>query len=338
MDWSYIAKAVKNAQTLDTEQRRDFLLHIDEDAPDMAAEIRRHVINAGRANSFMLTSVGQYMLAETSQYVAGDIIGNWKIDGLIGSGGMGDVYKATRADGLYDQIVALKIMKGTDTSRRQRFDQERQQLATLKHAGIANIIDGGATADNNPFLVMGYVEGVNILDYAEQSNLSLKESLLAFNEICDAVSHAHSHLILHRDLKSDNILVDESGHVKLIDLGIAKLLTDKNETYAPFSLEAASPEQLNGRPLSVQSDIFSLGLLLHQLLTGLPAERQPEGDVDIKADALNPDLQAILGKCLTLAPESRYESVSALQADITCLLYTSPSPRDKRQSRMPSSA
>lgn len=324
MDWSYIAKAVKNAQTLDTDQRRDFLLHIDKGAPDMAAEIRRHVMNAHKADSFMLTSIGQYMPQEKPQYEAGDIVGLWKIDSLIGSGGMGDVYKATRADGLYDQMVALKIMRGTDAARRQRFDQERQQLATLKHSGIARIIDGGVTANDRPFLVMEYVEGQPILGYAEHRGLNPKDLLLAFCDICNAVSHAHSQLILHRDLKSDNILVDETGQVKLIDLGIAKILTDETEAYAPFSLEAAAPEQLNGQPLSVQSDIFSLGLLLHQLLTNLPAERLAKGDVDIKSDKLNTDLQAILRKCLTLAPDARYESVSALQADITAYITHHP--------------
>ena len=324
MDWRYITQAVNNAQTLDADQLRNFLTTLDETTPEMAAEIRRHAMNANLENAFMLTSIGQYLPPDTPQYKAGEIIGPWKLGTLIGSGGMGDVYTATRADGLYDQIVAIKIMKGQGAIRRQRFDEERQQLARLNHPSIAKIMDGGVSPNDSPYLVMEYAAGQPILDYADAKTLDKKARLRAFCEICHAVAHAHSRLILHRDLKSENILVDDTGQVKLVDLGIARLLTDETETYVPFSLNSASPEQLNGEALSVQSDIFSLGLLLHELLTGTAAERQFAGDVDIKSSTLSPDMQAILEKCLKLNPEMRYESVSELQADVTAHLTHHP--------------
>jgi len=204
----------------------------------------------------------------------GKNFGNYKIAHEIGAGGMGAVFLATRTDGEFTQRVAVKLIKrgiNSDIVRR-RFYRERQILASLEHPNIARLIDGGTTADGLPFLVMEYVEGVPITDYAAKNNLTLTERLDLFREVCAAVSYAHRNLVVHRDLKPSNILVAKDGTPKLLDFGIAKILNDErtNETQTHtfvFTPEYASPEQLRGEVLTTSTDIYSLGAILYELLT-----------------------------------------------------------------------
>lgn len=202
-------------------------------------------------------------------------IGNYKIIGELGKGGMGVVYLAERADGEFEQKVALKLIKrGMDSDAvLRRFINERQILASLEHPNIAHLIDGGTTSDGVPFFVMEYVEGETITQYAEVKNLSLEERLNLFRQICAAVSFAHQNLVIHRDLKPSNILITKDGKVKLLDFGIAKLLkveTDDAVTATQmhvFTPEYASPEQVRGEKLTTSTDIYSLGVILYELLT-----------------------------------------------------------------------
>lgn len=205
----------------------------------------------------------------------GDRVGPYEILSELGTGGMGVVFLARRADGAFDQTVALKLIKrGMDSDAiLKRFVNERQILATLEHPNIAHLIDGGTTDDGLPYFVMEYVEGESIIDYAKLHNLSLSHRLDLFREVCSAVSFAHQNLVIHRDLKPSNILITKDGKVKLLDFGIAKLLKTDDELQTAtqnfvFTPEYASPEQVRGEQLTTATDIYSLGVTLYELLAG----------------------------------------------------------------------
>ena len=154
----------------------------------------------------------------------GETLGHYKIVRLLGKGGMGEVYQAKRADGLYEQTVAIKVMQGLSPSRAALFDVEWQRLALMNHPGIARIIDGGTSADGRLFMAMEFIDGQAITEYIAHNNLSLKSRLVMFLHLCNAVEHAHSQLVLHRDIKAQNVLVNQQGKPCLIDFGIIKLL------------------------------------------------------------------------------------------------------------------
>src|SRR5882672_8090685 len=191
---------------------------------------------------------------------------------------MGEVYRAVRADGQYTKEVAVKLVRGGFDSAfvQERFRNERQILASLDHSNIARLLDGGSTEDGVPYLVMELIEGTRIDEYCEQHRLSVNERLQLFLQVCDAVQFAHQHLIIHRDLKPGNILVTEEGVPKLLDFGIAKILEVQPEgqgesTMTLFRLltpQYASPEQVKGEPITTASDVYSLGVVLYELLTG----------------------------------------------------------------------
>ncbi len=205
----------------------------------------------------------------------GQRIGPYKILREIGHGGMGTVFLAVRADDQYRQEVAVKIVnKGMDTDTiLRRFVMERQILANLEHPNIARLLDGGTTDDGLPYFVMEHVEGETIIHYCDQHRLHTLERLQLFRHVCSAVQFAHQNLIVHRDLKPSNIIVTADGTPKLLDFGIAKLLgSDLPEATATvgrlLTPEYASPEQLRGLPMTTTSDVYSLGVVLYELLTG----------------------------------------------------------------------
>lgn len=204
-------------------------------------------------------------------------IGQYRVENAIASGGMGTVYRAVREDGEYEQHVALKVIKpgmATDDILR-RFKQERQTLARLNHPNIARILDGGATEEGGPYLVMEYVDGAPLHSYCRDNNHSLEKRLDIFTDVCEAVHYAHRNLIVHRDIKPGNILVNRDGQVKLLDFGIAKLLdgddasmTTTDASQRLMTPQYASPEQLTGGDITTVSDVYSLGVVLYELLTG----------------------------------------------------------------------
>ncbi len=288
---------------------------------------------------------------------AGSVIGPYRLERMIGEGGMGQVWLAGRADGLYQRRVALKLLRPglADTNLRLRFTRERQILARLAHPNIARLLDAGV-ADNVPYLALEYVEGEPITDYCKRHATPVEARLRMFQQICDAVSHAHANLIVHRDLKPSNILVTPAGEVRLLDFGIAKLL----DTEAPvieqtrtgmraFTLHYAAPEQIRGEPVTTMTDVYSLGVVLYELLTDAkpyrlkrntdaeweeailavdplrPSQtilRRSEGETRDPAAArrlaryLSGDLDNIVLKALAKRPEHRYPSVEAVAQDI----------------------
>lgn len=211
--------------------------------------------------------------------VPGMLLGKYKVGDEIGRGGMSVVYKAHRVDGQFDHTVAIKLLKrGMDTDQLVlRFKTERQILAGLQHANIANLLDGGATPDGRPYLVMEYVEGMRITDYCDHHKLDISRRLALFKKVGEAVGFAHRNLIVHRDLKPSNILVTSSGEVKLLDFGIAKVLTeDVDETVLALTMmgsrvmtpDYAAPEQIYGEPITTATDVYAMGVLLYELLCG----------------------------------------------------------------------
>jgi eukaryotic-like serine/threonine-protein kinase len=210
-------------------------------------------------------------------------IGSWQIVAWIGAGGMGEVYRAVRADEQYQMQVALKQLRlGPDSSFViSRFKNERQILASLEHPNIARLLDGGTTEDGLPYFVMELIEGQPIDEFCNAHHLSISERLVLFRKVCAAVQYAHQRLIVHRDIKPGNILVTADGTPRLLDFGIAKILTEDpgaNSAHTATAFAAltpgyASPEQVLGNPITTSSDVYSLGVVLYELLAGRPPYR-----------------------------------------------------------------
>ncbi|MBL8179369.1 MAG: serine/threonine protein kinase, partial [Bryobacterales bacterium] len=265
--------------------------------------------------------------------------GPYKLVRTIGTGGMGAVYLAERVDGEIRRQAAVKLLRA-DVERpgwRDRFLRERQLLANLDHPSIARLLDAGHSGDR-PYLVMEYVEGVPIDAYAV--NLEIRDRLRLFLKVCEGVSHAHRRLIIHRDLKPSNILVDAAGQPKLLDFGIAKVLSESGDATRTvermMTPNYASPEQLRGSAQTTATDIYSLGAVLFRILTGAPPHDGMEQAMEIASGAksipsalqLNPalprDLDFVLRKALRLEPEQRYTTVDELAADLRAFLDHKP--------------
>jgi len=201
-------------------------------------------------------------------------IGAYNILEEIGHGGMGEVYRAGRADGQYEKEVAIKLVRGGyDTAAiLDRFRHERQILASLDHPNIARLLDGGTTEEGIPYLVMELIEGTPIDQYCNTQHLTVTERLRLFLQVCSAVQYAHQRLVIHRDIKPGNILVTQEGVPKLLDFGIAKILdplsSSETTIISPMTPEYASPEQIRNEPITTATDVYSLGVVLYKLVTG----------------------------------------------------------------------
>lgn len=316
MDWSRIDREVTHLATLSPESAFDYLKSLEETEPEVAELVAGFAGRERRTASFLRTSAPETVkIVETLP--VGTRLGQWALDELLGSGGMGAVYKAHRADELYEQTVAVKIVEIVSASQRARFDQERQRLARLEHPGVVRIIDGGVSDDDLAYLVMELVDGAPLDDWLADQGADVEATLRLFLDVADALSHAHSRLILHRDVKPSNILVSAEGQAKLIDFGIGAELESAEAAPLAMTLPYAAPEQLNRKAADVGSDVFALGATLHTALTGVPPAREADGGVSVKAAALKgKELRAILDKALARDPEDRYATVDAFAEDV----------------------
>lgn len=283
-----------------------------------------------------------------------DTIGPYRVKRLLARGGMGNVYLAERNQADFHKNVAIKIVRKEINSQVtiQRFIQERSILSSLNHPHIAQLLDGGITDDGRPYFVMEYIEGVPITQYCKKNNCGLPERLSLFKKMCDAVQYAHTNFVVHRDLKPSNILVKSDGNLKILDFGIAKLTEEKldeqslietREGYRMLSLNYAAPEQVTGELVTTSTDVYSLGLILYQLLTDkrayslknknlIEAEKIIRGKDPVKPSSVNRewqnklkgDLDAITMKAIRKEPVQRYESARLLLDDIEAYLNDEP--------------
>ena len=320
---SLVAAIFGQALDKTPEERRAFVEAQTQDAK-VQAQVFAMLEAHDQTGGFIETAGG---LGDITSLENGTIVGSWKITERLGAGGMGEVYEAKRSDGHFDQSAALKLIGSSDPSLWKRFATERQVLADLEHPSISRLIDGGVAQDGKPFLVMEKIEGLDLKTAAEEHDYDQDQILRLFVELCEAVSFAHGRLILHRDIKPSNILVTAESRVKLVDFGIAGLLATPVDAEASLYTKAyAAPEQIAGNTAQVQSDIFALGMTLHELLTGLLPARLEDGSngVDPAKVQLTGELAAIFDKATKTSAGERYASAQALADDIEAIVTHHP--------------
>jgi tetratricopeptide (TPR) repeat protein/predicted Ser/Thr protein kinase len=345
--WASINALFEQALGMPSGERESFLRDACGDDRDLREEVLQLLAYDahydGQEESDLLSALqSQAASVVADEPAAGLILGSWRVEREIGRGGMSVVYLGSRADGAYRKQVAIKLIKrGMDTDAVvDRLRRERSILAALDHPYIARLLDGGATPGGRPYIVMDYVEGLPIAQYCDQHRLSVEERCRLIGKVCDAVAYAHRNLVVHRDLKPANILVTPDGDPKLLDFGIAKLLSreigehgpETRGPLRPLTPEYASPEQLNGGNVGTTADVYSLGVVLYELLADerpRPADKSETDPVE-KASVvalragrgrrwsrqLAGDLDNILQMALRSEPERRYLSVGQLQADL----------------------
>ncbi|KFL37332.1 hypothetical protein N788_10050 [Arenimonas donghaensis DSM 18148 = HO3-R19] len=350
------------------EQRRLWLA--DQDMDQGVRERVLRLLDADQASGAFLeeTAIAEEALPPEFPKV-GERLGAYELLKPLESGGMGVVYLGRRADDVYDQQVAIKLVRpvhllAAAEFRRQlisRFEDERSILARMSHPNVARILDGGSTGAGIPYLVMEYVDGVPLTDYCKANKLDVRARLALFGKVCDGVQEAHRHLIVHRDLKPDNILVGENGEPRLLDFGIAKILeqeplpTDgkRHTSLSAMTPAYASPEQVRQQALTTSSDVYSLGVMLYQLLAGVrpyelgglrPSEAEAvvcdtlpdpmrkmldkaaltDGERKARRAQITPDLERIVAKAMHKESARRYGSAQELADDIRRYLNGEP--------------
>jgi tetratricopeptide (TPR) repeat protein len=345
--WQRIEAALDLLLALPPGEREAAALRIAGGDAALAAELRSLLAHMATEDSLLDRPASELLSTTTladDGLAPGTRLGAWAVVAAIGRGGMGQVHRGRRADGQFEQDVAIKVARADSLAAWQRFPLERQIVARLDHPGIARLIDGGIADGGQPFMVMELVTGQDITAWCRLHHADLARRLDLFEAVCDAVAYAHRHLVIHRDIKPSNVMVTDEGRVKLLDFGIARLLDGEGSAAtAELVLTPAycAPEQLSGEPLSTATDVYALGLLLHELLTGTGAQRvsdmpmaaavhavlhtQPRSpssvarqlaDPPVPARQLEGDLDAIVAKALRKEPDQRYPTVDALAADL----------------------
>lgn len=364
--WEQLKDLFNKVVDLEPDARDKFLLNLRNEQKTVYGRLSDLLTADEGASLFMNEPIS----FDPTLSMIGEKIGSYRIVREIGRGGMGAVFEAVREDGDFDRRAAIKLTSHNLFSEDLigRFQSEKQILARLEHPGIVRLFDGGITANHIPYYVMEYVEGMPITAYCRENRLDTSERLHLFGQVCEAVAYAHRQLVVHRDLKPSNILVTAERQAKLLDFGIAKALGPDAASQtltqnAPFTPEYASPEQLIRKPVTTASDIYSLGVLLFELLTDLPPsavygvkeldhyrsmfECEPvapsaavtkPGNVPFTdssagtvagvrtqlARILRGDLDNIIIKCLSKEPEQRYGSADQLRSDIEAYLAGQP--------------
>jgi serine/threonine-protein kinase len=340
-DWARLQEIFAAASDLPPEARPKFLDEACGRQTRLRAQVESLLGSLDEDGGITSAVENAVTLASSGGPAPGEHIGSYEIIRLLGRGGMGAVYLASRADDQYRKEVAIKLIPGGVASPDMmlRFRAERQILANLEHPNIARLLDGGATSDGSPYVVMEYVAGKAADRYCADKHLGIRDRLRLFQPIARAVQYAHQNVIVHRDIKPANILVTDAGEPKLLDFGIAKLLAPDYALPAVtqagdrlMTPEYASPEQIRGEPITTSTDVYSLGVLLYQLLAGQPpfrltgtlgqlerdiCERVPERPSRVaRSRELEGDLDRIVLKALHKEPNRRYVSAAEFSADI----------------------
>src|SRR6185312_11222492 len=271
--WLEISPYLDEVLDLDESERAQWLQRLDDRAPTVAEAVRRLVSASDDLASQPLLSEGRTAVSRAG--LAGQQLGAYTLESVLGHGGMGTVWLAHRSDGRYEGRVAVKLLNAALMGRpsEQRFVREGSVLAKLRHPHIAQLVDAGVAPSGQPYLVLEYIDGERIDRYAQERNLDLEARVRLFLDVLAAVAHAHTHLIVHRDIKPSNILVTNDGVVKLLDFGIASLLGPEEgqltrEVEAGLTPEYAAPEQLLKQPVTTATDVYALGVVLFMLLAG----------------------------------------------------------------------
>jgi len=333
-NWQRLSELLERALACPPEERIRFIDAECADDPDLARDVTSLLaaqeVRRGPLDS-LAAALGTRVQDDDSASVR---IGPYRLVRELGRGGMGVVYLARRADGQYKHEVALKLAQSPvfDAGLRARFFAERDILARLSHRNIAALFDGGVTEEGHPYFTMEYVDGRRVDRYCDEERLDVRSRVRLFLQICEAVAAAHRSLVVHRDLKPNNVLVDASGQVKLLDFGIAKLLDplrQGDETQPAvrlFTRDYASPEQVRGTPVTTASDVYSLGALLYRLVTGTQAHRFEDDtpshvervicELPPAPPGIDAELDNIVLKALSKDPARRYASVELFAQDL----------------------
>jgi serine/threonine protein kinase/tetratricopeptide (TPR) repeat protein/TolB-like protein len=344
--WDQVKEILASALELRPEERTEFVRRASGGDQALFAEVESLLLHYDQADSLLENSPAARWPSFDPAAWTGKKVGGYKFVRQLGEGGMAVVYLGERDDEQFQKRVAIKMLRpGFYTAEIvHRFRNERQTLAALDHPNIVKLLDGGSTEDGLPYLVMDYVEGVPIDEYCGLHQFSVQSRLQLFLTVCGAVRHAHQNLVIHRDLKPGNILITKDGTPKVLDFGIAKLLNPEfldtplvtRTEWRPMTLEYASPEQVRGEPVTEATDVYSLGVLLYELLAGrrpydtagrsrveverMICEEEPEkpsvASSDARARALLGDLDNIILKALRREPRERYTSVAEFCEDI----------------------
>jgi eukaryotic-like serine/threonine-protein kinase len=332
--WQRLEALFEEALDLAPAQRELWLAALPDD-PDLITELRAMLL-ADAGTDRLEQHIGSAIAAAEQVPVAGSRLGAWRLIGELGSGGVGIVFLAERAEGGFRQQAAIKVIRGlADGDAARQLRHERQILAELDHPGIARLLEGGETAQGQPYLVMEYVRGKPITEAARSRALNLGQRLALVVEVAQAVHHAHQSLIIHRDIKPANVLLREDGRPVLLDFGIAKLLdpsTRRDATQPWFTPGYAAPEQLRGGKVSTATDVYALGLLLSELLCEQPPRYAKDGSLvppserveRSRRSLLRGDLDRIVARATALEPARRYPSAQALASDIDRFLQGRP--------------
>jgi serine/threonine-protein kinase len=353
-EWREISPYLDEVLDLDIEARPAWLHDLETRAPDIAARVRSRLLDLAELDKRNFLGAAAISLLSAAS-LAGETFGSYTLDHVIGHGGMGTVWLAHRSDGRFEGQVAVKLLNaaliGHPTER--RFAREGSVLAKLKHPNIAHLLDAGVAGGSQPYLVLEYVRGERIDQYCEQHRLTIEQRIALFLDVVAAVAHAHSNLIVHRDIKPSNILVNDDGVVKLLDFGVAALLSTSADDATNLTSHIATgltpgyaaPEQLLGEAVTTATDVYALGLVLFVLLAGRHPSN-PEGKtanelmrLTLETDAPRPseiasetgagrslrgDLDNIIAMTLRRNPAERYSTAELLAQDLRRYLAFEP--------------
>lgn len=355
--WQKVLEVFNQLVDLPAEERAETMAEIAERDPDLHAAVLPLLEEESSLHPALQTNATHPWSVQEDLSLTGTHIGAYRLIELIGSGGMGSVFLAERSVGDFERTVALKLIKpgGIQEESIRKFRKERQILATLTHPGIARLYDGGESAEGRLFFTMEHVPGEDVLTFLQNQQADFSQRIQVFLSIAKAISYAHAQLVLHLDIKPGNILIDKEGQVKVLDFGVAEQVeiegnaAESNANSSQqYTLAYGSPEQLSGRPTSTRSDIYSLGVLLYQILTGvLPVPLGSTTPTEYKQAVLTAmvppastastfphpsitkrklagDIDMILAKALAKEPGERYVSVNELISDLEAHLDQKP--------------